>query len=121
MADLKNSQDVDFTIDLNNLYREESITDLKVGSIRRLVPIRADGTDDSGRTPIFMGHSQVMTPEGPLPLQGRLAANNLSEAYEVFPDAMQQALSDMIQQLEEIYRQEKEKKRDDSRIIVPGR
>ena len=68
MADLKNSQDVDFTIDQNNLYREESITDLKVGSIRRLLPIKADGTDDPGRAPIFMGHSQVMTPEGPLPL-----------------------------------------------------
>lgn len=121
MADLKNAQDVDFRIDRGNLYREESITDLKVGSIRRLIPIKEDGTDDPGRTPLFMGHSQVMTPEGPLPLQGRLAANNLNEAYEVFPAAMQQALSDMIQQLEELYRQEKEKKRDDSRIIVPGR
>jgi len=121
MAELKNSQDIDFTVDQGNLYREEAITDLKVASIRRLVPIKADGTDDTARSPIFMGHAQVMTPEGPLPLQGRLAANNLAEAFEVFPNAMQQALSEMVRQLQEMYRQEKEKKRDDSRIIVPGR
>jgi hypothetical protein len=121
MADFKNSQDIDFTVDRANLYREETITDLKVASIRRLVPIKPDGTDDHGRTEIFMGQSQVMTPDGPLPLQARLPANNLSEAYEGFHGAMQQALSEMIQQLEEMYRQEKEKKKDDSRIIMPGR
>jgi uncharacterized protein YyaL (SSP411 family) len=121
MADLKNSQEIDFTVDQQNLYREEAITDLKVASIRRLVPIKADGSDDPSRGSIFMGHTQVMTPEGPLPLQGRLAANNLAEAFEVFPEAMQLALSEMVAQLEDMYRQEKEKKRDDSRIIMPGR
>lgn len=121
MTDLKNPQDIDFTVDQNNLYREEAITDLKVASIRRLVPIKPDGSEDASRAPIFMGSSQVMTPEGPLPLQARIAANNLAEAYEAFPGAMQEALTEMIRQLEAMYRQEKEKKRDDSRIIVPGR
>ena len=121
MADFQNSQDLDFTVDRNNLYREEGITDLKVASIRRLVPIKPDGTDDTSRSPIFMGQTQVMTPEGPLPVQARLSANNLTEAFDVFPVAMQQALSEMVQQLQEMYRQEKAKKRDDSRIIVPGR
>ena len=119
MADFQNSQDIDFTVDQGNLYREEAITDLKVASIRRLVPIRPDGSDDPSRAPLFMGHTQIMTPEGPLPLQARLAANNLAEAYAVFPETMQQALSETIRQLEEIYRQEKERKKDDSRIIVP--
>lgn len=119
MTDFKKPQDIDFTVDQNNLFREESITDLKVAAIRRLVPIKADGSPDNGRTPIFMGSSQVMTPEGPLPLQARLQANNLAEAYEVFPETMQAALSEMVQQLEAMYRQEKEKQRDDSRIIVP--
>ena len=73
MADFQNSQDIDFTVDQDNLFREEAITDLKVASIRRLVPVKPDGSDDPGRTPIFMGHSQIMTPEGPLPLQARLA------------------------------------------------
>ena len=121
MADFENPQQIDFTVDQNNLYREESISDLKVASIRRLVPIKPDGSDDPGRTPLFMGHTQIMTPEGPLPLQARLEANNLSEAYEVFPKSMQQALNEMILQIQEMQRKEQEKKMDDSRIIVPGR
>ena len=121
MADLGNSQQIDFTVDKNNLYREEGLTDMKVASIRRLVPIKPDGSEDPSRTSIFMGHSQVMTPEGPLPLQAQLSANNLAEAFEVFPDAMQQALTEMVQHLQEMHRKEQEKKKDDSRIIVPGR
>jgi hypothetical protein len=121
MADFENSQSIDFTVDQENLYREESISDLKVASIRQMVPIKPDGSDDASRSPIFMGHTQIMTPEGPLPLQARLAANNMSEAFEVFPDAMQKALSEMVQQIQEMQRREQEKKMDDSRIIVPGR
>ncbi|MGD8835031.1 MAG: cytoplasmic protein [Desulfobacteraceae bacterium] len=121
MADFGNSQNIDFTVDQKNLYREESVSDLKVASIRQMVPINPDGSDDTSRSPIFMGHSQIMTPEGPLPLQARLAANNISEAFEVFPDAMQKALSEMVQQIQEMQRREQEKKMDDSRIIVPGR
>jgi len=121
MADFQKTQQIDFTVDKDNLYREESITDLKVASLRRLVPIHSDGSDDPSRSPIFVGHTQIMTPEGPLPLQGRLEANNLSEAFEAFPDAMQQALSEMVQQIQEMQRKEQEKKMDDSRIIVPGR
>ncbi len=121
MTDFKNPQDIDFTVDQNNLFREETFTDLKAAAVRRLVPVKPDGSPDTSRSSIFIGSSQVMTPEGPLPVQVRLAANNLTEAYEVFPSAMQSALAEMIQQLEEMYRQEKEKKRDDSRIIVPGR
>ncbi len=121
MGDFENSQDIDFTVDQNNLYREESITDLKVASIRRLVPVKADGTEDPSRTPIFYGQTQLMTPEGPLPVQGRLMANNLSEAYEAFPGTMQKALDEMVARIQEMQRQQQEKKQDDSRIIVPGR
>lgn len=121
MGDFENSQNIDFTVDQNNLYREESITDLKVASIRRLIPVKADGTEDPSRTPIFYGHTQLMTPEGPLPVQGRLMANTLSEAYEVFPGTMQKALDEMVARIQEMQRQQQTKKQDDSRIIVPGR
>jgi hypothetical protein len=121
MADLENSQQIDFTVDQENLYREVGISDLKVASIRQMVPIKADGSDDPSRSPIFMGHSQIMTPEGPLPLQSRLQANNLSEAFDIFPDAMKEALSEMLQRLQALQRKEQEKQQDDSRIIVPGR
>ncbi len=115
------SQEIDFTVDQSNLYRDESLTDLKTATIRRLVPVKPDGSQDPGRTSIFMGHTQVMTPDGPLPLQARLPANNMSEAFDAFPGAMQQALAEMVRQLQEMHRQEQEKREDDSRIIVPGR
>ena len=121
MADFDNSKQIDFSIDQDNLYREDAITDLKVASIRRLVPIHSDGSEDTSRSPIFMGHSQVMTPEGPLPIQSRLMANTLQEAFGAFPDAMQSALNEMVAQLQEMQRREQEKQRNESRIIVPGR
>src|SRR3989304_1967402 len=33
-------------VDTANLYREEMFTDLRVATLRRLVPVRLDGTDD---------------------------------------------------------------------------
>lgn len=121
MGDFENSQHIDFTVDKNNLYREESITDLKVASIRRLIPIKEDGSEDTSRSTIFFGHTQLMTPEGPLPVQSRLMANNLAEAYAAFPDAMQKALDEIVERLQEMERQQKARQKDDSRIIVPGR
>ena len=37
MSNGEQGQKIDFTVDKNNLYREESITDIKVASIRRLI------------------------------------------------------------------------------------
>ena len=119
MAD---QETIDFNVDRSNLYREEAITDLKVASIRRMIPVTADGKDDPSRTPLFFGHTQILTPHGPMPMQARLMANNLAEAIEAFPQAMEQEMVQMIEQLKKLQAEEAHKKqRDDSRIIVPGR
>jgi hypothetical protein len=112
------TNDIDFNMDATNLYREESYTDLKAGAIRRLIPVKADGSDDGSRADIFVGTTQLMTPEGPLPVQARLMANNFQEALTAFPGAMRQATHEMIAQVEEL--QKKMQQKDDSRIIVPG-
>ncbi|BBO80046.1 cytoplasmic protein [Desulfosarcina ovata] len=114
-------EQIDFTVDTNNLYREDAITDLKVASIRRMIPITADGADDSSRSPIFYGHTQIMTPQGALPLQARLMANNLTEAIAAFPQAMEQEMVQVIEQIKRMQAEEQQKKQNDSRIIVPGR
>jgi hypothetical protein len=119
MSNQTNQYNIDFTVDQQNLYREEAYTDLKVASIRRLVPVNIDGSDDKSRTPVFIGTSQLMSPQGPLPLQAALPANNLKEAIEIFPAAMEQAMADMVEELQKM--QEAEKQENDSRIIVPGR
>ncbi|MBR9980498.1 MAG: cytoplasmic protein [Desulfatitalea sp.] len=122
MTNFKNPTDIDFTVDENHLYREESITDLKVASIRRLVPVKPDGTEDAGRTPLFLASTQLMTPEGPLPLQARLKATTLADAYKEFPGAMRHALDDMVAQLQQMRQeQSQQQQKEASRIIVPGR
>jgi hypothetical protein len=113
---------IDFTVDQNNLYREESITDIKVASIRRMVPVTADGKDDPSRSPVFFGHTQILTPQGPLPLQARLMANTLAEAIATFPEAMEKEMAEVIEQLRKMQAEENQRKQAyDSRIIVPGR
>jgi len=108
-------QGVDFTVDTSNLYKEEGYTDLKVASIRRLVPVDADGNADTSRAAIYVGTTQLMTPQGLLPIQGALPANSFKEALEVFPEAMQKATVQMIEEAKKM------KEKEDSRIIVPGR
>ena len=111
-------EQLDFTLDLQNLYREQSYTDLKAGSIRRLLPVKADGSPDETRTEIYVGTTQLMTNEGPLPVQARLMANSLQEALTIFPQTMREATREMVAQFEQL--QQKMKAEADSRIIVPG-
>ncbi|OEU66108.1 MAG: hypothetical protein BBJ57_03230 [Desulfobacterales bacterium PC51MH44] len=87
---------IDFTVDRNNLYREESFTDVKVAAIRRLTPVKSDGSNDDGREPIFMGQTQLMTPSGPIMLQSLLDSKTFEEAMEKFPAAMQKEMDKMV-------------------------
>ena len=112
---------LDFTVEKTNLYREENILDLKSASIRCLTPIKPDGTVDESREKIFVGHTQLMSPQGPVPLHAPLKASSLEEAMEKFPEAMQQAMAVMIEDIKKMQQeQEKLKQKEDSRIIVPG-
>jgi hypothetical protein len=128
MSETTQSQQVDFTVDKTNLYREESITDLKVASIRRMVPVLPDGSEDTSRTAIFIGQTQLMSPEGPLPIQANLEAADLEDAIAKFPDAMQKSLNEVIEQVRQYQARQQQQGRTvatprdtDSRIIVPGR
>ena len=117
-----NISNIDFTVDKNNLYREEGVTDHKVASIRRLVPIRIDGSDDPDREPVFYASTQLMTPEGPLPLQAPLNAKTLEAAIEEFPAAMQKSLNETIERLQKHQQQQQSQQQNEqSRIYVPGR
>lgn len=113
---------IDFTVARDNLYREESITDLKSASIRCLTPVKAGGESDDSREKIFVGHTQLMSPQGMVPLQAKLEATTLEEAMDVFPAAMQKAMDEMIENARRMHQeQERNRKDDESRIIVPGR
>jgi hypothetical protein len=104
----------EITVDKTNLYREESFSDLKVASIRRLTPVREDGSDDADRDTLFIGETTLMSQRGPLPVQAPIEAKDLTEAFEKFPEAVNQAVEQLIEQAREMQRQEA------SRIVVPG-
>ena len=121
MAD-EQQNGLDFRVDRSNLYLEESFTDLKVGSIRRLTPVKPDGKEDKSRKTLFVGHSSILTPNGPLPIQNVIPAKDLQQAIKKFPEVMQEAVERLVEEVKKI--QEKESSRiqtPESRIIVPGR
>ncbi len=101
-------------VDQQNLYREESITDLRVATIRRLIPINTDGTDDTNRPVQYIGSTQIISQMGPLPISAPIEAASLREAIEKFPQAIKEAVDQMVEEAKEYRRQES------SRIVVPG-
>lgn len=102
------------SMDVDNLYREESYTDRQVGSIRVLVPVKTDGSEDSARKRVFVGQASLYTPAGALPLNFELDAASLAEAIEKFPAAANKAVEETMQQLQEMRREAA------SSIVMPG-
>ena len=100
-------------IDQDNLYHEETFTDLKVGWIRRLTPVTPDGNRDKSREPLFIGQTQLVTPQGSIPIQCPIAAKTLPEAMKKFPESMELAIRNMIERAKEMQEQAT------SRIIRP--
>jgi hypothetical protein len=111
----------DFKLDRNNLFQEETFTDVRNGSVKRFTPIRPDGTPDKSRKTIYLGQTSLYTPEGPLPLQNVIAAKDLAQAFKRFPEAMEEA----VQRLMEEAKKMKDEKASPiiqtpgSRIIMP--
>ncbi|MGA8258871.1 MAG: hypothetical protein WB783_01515 [Arenicellales bacterium] len=104
----------DMQMQADQLYREDTITDRQVGSIRRLTPIKVDGSDDPGRSVLFVGQAQLMTPLGTIPLSFDLEAASLSEAVDKFPQAAKEAVERTAKELDEMRREAA------SSIYVPG-
>ena len=108
------STDTDIAMNTDDLYREEVVTDRRVGSIRVLYPITPDGSQDSNRSTQFLGQAQMLTPMGALPLSFEIEASSLSEAIEKFPAHANEALERAVKELQELRREQA------SSIVVPG-
>ncbi len=107
-------QDTEIKMETDELYREETYTDRRVGTLQILTPIKADGSPDSRRQPVYVGQTQILTPAGALPLSFELEASSLEEAVERFGDGAKAALAGAMQRLDELRREAA------SSIIVPG-
>jgi hypothetical protein len=100
-------------MDPAELYREEIITDRRVGTIRVLNPVRSDGSADAKRPTLYVGEAQIYTNMGALPLSFEIPAGNLSEAVKGYGDAAKEAVDRAMHELEELRRQAA------SSIVVP--
>jgi hypothetical protein len=103
----------DVKLDPASLYQEDVFTDRRAGTIRRLKPIKADGTDDPSRATLFSGQTQLLTPAGVLPLGFDIEAATLQEAIGKFPEGVKAALEQAIEEAREMRRESA------SRIVVP--
>lgn len=113
MAQRPEQAPADAKMDATALYREDIVTDRKVGTIRRMTPIRSDGSDDAARPSIYVGEAQIMTNAGPLPINFEIEAKNLAEAVAQFGDAAKEAVERTVRDLQELRRQQA------SSIVVP--
>lgn len=112
MADDPADKKID--MDGANLYREETYTDRRVGSLQILTPVTGRGERDASRPVLFVGQTQVLTPSGALPLSFEIDAQTLDEAVLKFGADAEEALAQTMQRLEEMRREAA------SSLIVPG-
>ena len=95
------------------LYREELFTDRKVGTIRTLTPVRADGSDDTGRQVVYVGEAQLLTSMGAVPITFEIDATSLDEAVKKFSEHAKEAVERTVKDIQELRRQAA------SSIVVP--
>jgi hypothetical protein len=110
MADERNQ---DPQMDPAALYQEEVFTDRRVGAIRRLTPVKADGSVDPARPALFVGQAEIMTNMGPVPINFDIEATSLDQAVAGFSTAAAGAIERTVQQIQEMRRQAA------SQLVVP--
>jgi hypothetical protein len=100
-------------MDADDLYREDTYSDRKVGTIRVMTPVKSDGSPDAARRALYLGQAQIMTPAGVLPLSFEIDATNLAEACVKFADGAKVAFDETMKELQELRRQQA------SSIVIP--
>ncbi len=100
-------------MDPTTLYREEVITDRRVGTIRVLTPVTPAGSTDSKRMVLYVGETQVLTAGGMLPIAFELDAGSLTEAIEKFSEGVKRAVEETIQEIQQLRREAA------SSIVIP--
>ena len=113
MAQRPDERTPDLKIDPATLYREDVFTDRKIGVIRRLTPVKSDGSDDTSRTTLYAGETQILTSVGPLPVNFEIEAGSLGEAATGYAEAAKAAVERTVKDLQELRRQAA------SSIVVP--
>jgi len=114
MAQGNERRGMDPSMDPATLYLEEVFTDRRVGTIRRLTPVKPDATMDVARPVLYVGETQVVMQQvGTLPIAFEIPAATLEEAAKKFGDLAKEAIDRTMRELQELRRQAA------SSIVVP--
>jgi len=97
---------MEINFDTSTLYLEEVFTDRRVGTIRRLTPVTADGSPDRGRKILYVGETQVMSQMGALPIAFEIEAESLTEAASRFGEAAKDEIERTVREIQELRRQQ---------------
>ena len=100
-------------VELDNLHREDVFSDMRLATIRRLQPIREDGSPDPTRPTTYIAETTIVSQLGPIPVQAPIEADSLKDAFLKFP-AIKFAVERLSERAQEMRREEA------SRIMVPG-
>lgn len=100
-------------MDADAMYLEEMFTDRRVGAIRRLTPVKRDGSPDPSRPVLFLGQAEIMTNMGPVPINFEIEGETLDQAAAGFSVAATAAIERTVQQIQEMRRQAA------SQLVVP--
>jgi hypothetical protein len=110
MADDRN---LDPQMDASAMYLEEMFTDRKVGALRRLTPVKSDGSVDPSRPVLFIGQAEIITNMGPVPINNEIEGGSLDQAIAGFSTAAAAAIERTVQQIQDMRRQAA------SQLVVP--
>lgn len=113
MAEKPEDRTADPKMDPAALFREETYTDRKVGTIRTLTPVKPDGSSDSSRSVVYVGEAQLLTSMGAVPITFEIEAGSLDEAVKKFAENAKEAVERTVKDIQELRRQAA------SSIVVP--
>ncbi|HTT36276.1 MAG TPA: hypothetical protein VMH32_01255 [Burkholderiales bacterium] len=113
MAERNDERMLEAKMDPASLFREETYTDRRIGTIRVLVPVKSDGTPDAKRSTVYIGEAQIFTNMGALPLSFEIDAKSLDQAVANYAPAAKEAIEKAVREIEEVRRQAA------SSIVIP--
>lgn len=113
MTPVNDPRATELSIDAASMYLEEVFTDRRIGTIRRLTPVKRDGSRDTERSVAYVGETQVLSPVGSLPIVFEIDATTLEEAAQKFGALAKDAIERTVRELQDMRREAA------SSIVIP--
>lgn len=114
MSEAPGSKSINMTMDAADVYREDVYTDRKVGTIRCMTPVKADGSPDTARGRLFVGEAQILTPMGALPVTFEIEAASIEDAIANYAQAAKEGVERTVTEIQDMRRQAAPS------IVLPG-